>query len=240
MGNELITINNPNELRLSEDDIYITVKDNCFVVLNKQRTIPAGTLIVLGVPRERQLVDYSSSITQLEWLPELPNRSSSSGSTSLDNYAFVCKEFKSWEIFPCGSTAQNILLNSQDFYKKLPNNLAWSALLAIGNLQDRLAILEDTALLSLAAHDFQNGKSNFPQLVHYRSSQEDRLYKVINRNMNTSATGLCSLFDLEVPFIFEMIFWLLFLFWCFYCSNMFSYIVFLIYFVPGHGVPAPN
>ena len=218
MANQLKLIPNTSVLRLSEDDIYIAVYKNSFVPLKKEIRIDNGTMLILGVsckPKDGNKFSIfngsSISITQLEWLPILPNTSSSSGSTSVDIYLIVCKDFKSWEIFPCDLTAHTALVTSPGFYKKLPNHFAWSALLAVDNLDDRRAISEDQDMLSLAAHDFQNGKSNFPQLVHYRGSQEDRLYKVINRNVNTSATGFCSLYDLSVLFIFICSWLLLFI-----------------------------
>ncbi len=204
MANPRKSIYNPNELRLSEDDVFITVHTNSSLARKAGIVIPAGSLVVLGVPCGRQVNKHNktslfgnapSSITLLEWMPELPR--SAIGATFIDIYAFVCREFKSWEIFPCDSSAHTTLLNLQ-YYKKLPNNFAWSALLAVGNLQERVTISADESLLSLAAHDFLNGKSPFPQPVQIRGSNQENLFIVFNRNTNTSATGLCSLFDLSV------------------------------------------
>ncbi len=217
-SNKSKSIHNPSDLWLSEEDIYITVKENRSAPLKEAKTLVAATLIVLGVPCERRESNKqhkftvfggaSSAVTQLEWTPTLPN-TSSSGATPQDAYAVVCREFKTWEIFRCLEGAHVRLLRSQ-LYEKLPNHSAFSSLRAGADLGQRVGISEGASMLSLAAHDFRNGTTPFPQLVHYRGSNPEDIYTVTNRNENASMTGLCSLFVLEVLLHTIFIFILLF------------------------------
>ena len=214
-----------SDLWLSENDIYIALKDNReapFDNLLVTDKMEAGTVMVFAVRAEnaqskhKSNKRHTSSHTQdsvfqgypsggdapspniLQWTEYLPP-------DETQIYALLVKYS-----YNCSVVSVNFdkmrafrLSGQGNSFRKLPNRFAWSALVGVKFAWHRMDVVNDPALMQLAAHDLAASQRTF--IVQMRSHPGSE-WLVTNRIDNAGDFAFASSFYLQAsPFPFTFL-----------------------------------